>query len=262
MLEQMMATTIQKIVPPFAKTRRDSRGNTPFEWVYAISHWLGKVSIHLTPAEIERIVLEPIFATDNETALLMMQSFAPSFLAHMMLPPAEFSEDAFDIWEKIADWIIDNPEARRRSHVDREFSCCVFTLLFCFSGDFRPLVCVVDEGWKPLDRFVPIVERIISKFGVNQSLYLGVLRFFKNGGLDLMPHPGLRWLRAIAADRKQDQDFWSANGDETVEVLKLVLTRKADKLTADQRETISFITDILVDGGVRGAGFLQQDQLR
>lgn len=262
MVEQLLAMTIQEIVPPFADTRRDNRGNTPFEWVFAFSHWLGKVSGHLTPSEVERIILNPIFGADNETALLMMQSFAPSFLAHTLLPPAEFSDDAFSIWEKIADWIFANPEARQRRHVDREYSLCVFILLFCFSGDFRPLVCVIDEGWKPLQRFVPIVERAIKTFGINSTLYLGVLRFFKRGGLDLMPTPGLEWLGTIAVEKKQDQDFWKSNGDETVEVLKLVLAKRADILTASHRETITLITDILVDGGVRGAGFLQQDQSR
>lgn len=262
MVEQMMATTIQKIVPPFADNRRDNLGNTPFEWVFAFSHWLGKVSLHLSPDEVRQVVLQAIFATDNETALLLMQSFAPSFLAYTMLPPADFSEDAFGVWETIADWIIDNPESRQRRHVDREFSLCVYILLFCFSGDLRPLVCLVEEGWKPLNRFVPILERVVRKFGAQQSLYLGVSRFFKSGGLDLMPDPALQWLRAIAADRKQDQEFWTTNGDETVEILKLVLSRKADVLSSGHRETISFITDILVDNGVRGAGFLQQDQLR
>ncbi len=153
-------------------------------------------------------------------------------------------------------------EARQRRHVDREYSLCVFILLFCFSGDFRPLVCVIDEGWKPLQRFVPIVERAIKTFGINSTLYLGVLRFFKRGGLDLMPTPGLERLGTIAVEKKQDQDFWKSNGDETVEVLKLVLAKRADILTASHRETITLITDILVDGGVRGAGFLQQDQSR
>jgi hypothetical protein len=38
--------------------------------------------------------------------------------------------------------------------------------------------------------------------------------------------------------------------------------KKSSKLTSEHRATISLITDILVDNGVRGAGFLQQDQLR
>jgi len=263
LVEQMVAMTIQEVVPPFAKSHRNYNGNTPFEWVFSFFHWLGKVASHLSSAEVDRIALLPIFSTDNETALLAMQSFAPSYLAHAILPTAVINDEAFTTWEKIAGWIIENPEGRYLSrHVDREFSLCVFLLLFCFSGDFRPLVCVVEEGWAPLDRFKPIIESVVRKFGTNPHLYLGVLRFFKKGGLDMIPEPGLSWLHDIALAKKQDQDFWRINGDEMVDVLKLILEKKADRLSIADRETISFITDILVDNGVRGAGFLQQDQLR
>jgi hypothetical protein len=76
------------------------------------------------------------------------------------------------------------------------------------------------------------------------------------------PTPGLSWLHEVAVTKKQDQGFWSRNGDETVEILKLILAKKTTVLSAEHRDIISFITDILVDNGVRGAGFLQQDQLR
>lgn len=263
LVEQLVAMTIQEVVPPFAKSRRDNGGNTPFEWVFSFFHWLGRVASHLSSAEVERIALQPLFATDNETALLAMQSFAPSYLAHSLLPPAVITDEAFETWEKIADWVIENPESKTLGrHVDREFSHSVFALLFCFSGDFQPLVCVVEKGWAPLDRFKPIIERVVRKFGTNPHLYLGVLRFFKKGGLDIIPEPGLSWFREIALAKKQDQDFWRTNGDETVEILKLILTKKTQSLSTAHRDTISFITDILVDNGVRGAGFLQQDQLR
>lgn len=261
--EQLVAMTIQEIVPPFAKSRRDSRGNTPFEWVFSFFHWLGGVASHLSSVEVEIVALQPLFATDNETALLAMQSFAPSYLAQSLLPPAVVTDEAFATWERIAEWIIENPEGTTRErHVDREFSHCVFILLFCFSRDFRPLVCVVEEDWASLDRFKPIIERVVRKFGTNPHLYLGVVQFFKKGGLDMIPEPGLTWLREIALARKQDQNFWSMNGDETVEVLKLILAKKGLSLSTVHRDTISLITDILVDNGVRGAGFLQQDQLR
>ncbi len=263
LVEQLVVMTIQEIVPPFAKSRRDNRGNTPFEWVFSFFHWLGRATSHFSSMDVERVVLQPLFVTDNETALLAMQSFVPSYLLHSLLNPSVITDEAFATWEKIAEWIIENPEGRTRGrHVDREFACCVFILLFCFSGDFQPLVCVIEEEWPPLERLKPIIERVVKKFGTNPHLYFGVLRFFKKGGLDLIPEPGLSWLREIVLAQKQDRDFWRSNGEETVEVLKLILEKKALFLSTSHRDTISFITDILVDNGVRGAGFLQQDQLR
>ena len=262
LVEQLVAMTIQEVVPPFAKTRREHRGHTPFEWVFSFFSWLGTVASRLSSSEVEKIALQPLFATDNETALLAMQNFVPSFLAHSLLPPAVITDGTFATWERIAIWIVENPEGRYLDrHVGREFSVCVFHLLFCFGGDFLPLVCVIEEEWAPLDRFKPIIETVIRKFGVNEHLYIGVLRFFKKGGLDMMPEPGLSWLQEIALSKKHDQDFWRANGDETVGILKLVLAKKTQFLSAVHRDAITLITDILVDNGVRGAGFLQQDQL-
>ncbi|MHB1400413.1 MAG: P-loop NTPase family protein [Trichloromonadaceae bacterium] len=263
LFEQLVAMTIQEIVPPFAKSRRDHGEHTPFEWVFSFFSWLGEVASHLTSAEVERIVLQPLFATDNETTLMAMQNFVQSYLAHSLLPPAIITDEAFATWERIAGWIIENPEGRNCGrHVNREFSCCVFNLLFCFGGEFQPLVCVVEEEWAPLNRFKPIIERVVQKFGTNPHFYFCMLQLFKKGGLDLTPEPGLSWLRDIALAKKQDQDFWKTNGDETIELLKLVLAKKSSFLSELHRDTITFITDILVDNGVRGAGFLQQNQLR
>ncbi len=261
---QLVAMTIQEMVPPFVESRHDPRVNKPYKWVFSFFNWLGKVASRMTLAEVERVALQQLFATDNKAALLAMRSFAPSYLSYSLLPPADITDEAFAIWEKIAMWVIENPEGMRTwgRHVDREFSICLFALLLCFGGAFQPLVCVIEEGWSPLDRFKPIIERVVRKFGTNRDLYFGILRFLKTGGLDMTPEPGLSWLRDIASAKKQDQDFWSVNGEETVKILKLILAKKAEVLSAMNRDTISFITDILVDNGVRGAGFLQQDQLR
>ena len=106
------------------------------------------------------------------------------------------------------------------------------------------------------------MERAIKEFGPDRTLYLAVTTFLKTGGFDLMPQPALRWLGQIVQKRKADQAFWKTNGDETVELLRQLITEKGGSLSADDRKTIIFISDILTDNGVRGAGFLHQELLR
>ena len=77
-----------------------------------------------------------------------------------------------------------------------------------------------------------------------------------------MPDPALGLLHDIVAAKKSDRKFWNANGDDTVEVLKKMITEKGAQLTSNHRRVIALIADILVDNGVRGAGFLQQELLR
>jgi len=262
MLEQLTKMTFQEMVPPFADKRRDYEGRTPYEWVSGFFYWLGKTCQLLSKPEIENLILPQILEADNESALMAMQSFARAFLAFCILSPSKPSDDDLAIWETIVDWIIENPEAEHLRHVDREFASCVYLTVFCFLRDFQPMVCVVEEGWETLDRLVPIVSRVVKKFGTNESLFLGVIRFLLKGGMDLAPDPALSWLANIAKDRKSDQQFWSVNGDETVDVLKAITEKKSLSITDDHKAKISLITDILVDNGVRGAGFLQQENHR
>jgi hypothetical protein len=84
------------------------------------------------------------------------------------------------------------------------------------------------------------------------------MTFFKRGGMDLLPEPSLSWLKDVVEAKKQNQKFWSENGESTVELLKMLLASKQPALTVENRKAITTIGDILVDNGVRGAGFLQE----
>ncbi len=91
---------------------------------------------------------------------------------------------------------------------------------------------------------------------------LAVTTFLKKGGFDLLPKPALPWLGQIVQQKKADQVFWKTNGDETVELLRQLITEKGGSLSAEDRKAIILISDILTDNGVRGAGFLHQEFLR
>ena len=77
-----------------------------------------------------------------------------------------------------------------------------------------------------------------------------------------MPRPALAWLEQIAQEKKADQEFWKANGDDTVELLGELIKRKSGDLSPDDRRLIILISDFMTDNGVRGAGFLHQELLR
>lgn len=128
--------------------------------------------------------------------------------------------------------------------------------------DFSPLICGVDPGWPHLPKFEKIFERAVREFGLNPTLYIAVTTFFKRGGSDFLPEPGLKWLQEVVGTKKQDQKFWKTNGEDTVELLKSLVAQKGEKLNADHRRAITVISDILTDNGVRGAGFLQQELLK
>lgn len=70
------------------------------------------------------------------------------------------------------------------------------------------------------------------------------------------------WLHSIVEVKKGDRDFWAVNGENTVELVKQLISQKDDTLAAEHRKLVALIADILMDDGVRVPGFLQQELLR
>ncbi|MGY6707081.1 MAG: hypothetical protein ACXIVF_02040 [Rhizobiaceae bacterium] len=266
LLDQLMEWTVQEIIPPFATSRREHLGDhTPFEWVFDFSAWCGKVCSVLTPEECRQVFLQRVLEQDNETALLIMQSLIRSFMVNAFLVPNTIKDEHVSLWNEMAEWVFGNPEWRhgqRQQYLDREFLSCAQSLLFCMTPDFSPRICGVAPNWPHLAKFMPIVERAIREFGLHKSLFPTVAIFLKNGGADLLPDPALGWLRDIVVTKKRDVPFWNQHGDDAVEVIKSVVDKKAASLSAEHRDMISLIADILVDNGVRGAGAFQQELLR
>jgi hypothetical protein len=62
MVSMLLEYTIQEIVPPFAQSRRDNRGHTPYEWFFEFSAWCGRLCAALTPAEAQQVILGPYSA--------------------------------------------------------------------------------------------------------------------------------------------------------------------------------------------------------
>lgn len=172
-------------------------------------------------------------------------------------------EDCLALWQVIADWLFSNKAWHKDGdYLDREFQSCAMHLLFCAHNDFGPVFCAIDEGWPHLSIFKPVLERAVQEFGHHKSLYFVVLVLLKRGGFDFLPDPGLAWLLELVQAKTADQEFWESSGDSTVELLRQVIDRRGPDLGAPHRAAITSISDILVDNGVRGAGFLQQELLR
>jgi hypothetical protein len=59
MVSRLLDYTIQEIKPPFAESRHDRHGHTPYEWVFEFSAWCGRLCAVLTPAEAHEVILTP-----------------------------------------------------------------------------------------------------------------------------------------------------------------------------------------------------------
>ena len=55
------------------------------------------------------------------------------------------------------------------------------------------------------------------------------------------------WLHSGVEVKKGDRDFWAANGENTVELVKQLISQKGDTLAAERRKLVALIADILID---------------
>ena len=258
--------TIQQLVPPFADARSCRyESNPPFEWIYAFSAWCGKLGARLSARELKDHFLDRVLPLQNDASLMIMQSFMRLFMIYAFLKSDRISDDSLAVWNEVAEWLFQNPEWRHNrdtGHLGREYQSCAMHLLFCAHNDFGPVLCAAEEEWPELRRFLPLLERAVLEFGQNSNLFFVILVFFKRGGFGTLPSPALSWLETLVYTKRADQDFWDGNGSETVALLRQLIERRGSALDAGQRGTIQKIADVLVDNGVRGAGFLQQELLR
>ncbi len=261
---QLRDFTIMEMLPPFVDTRRQYRGNTPFNWVYACSAWLGKVLAVIPQADAKEDLLAPILTIENETALLIVHTLMRIFMLRALTKPAAIAPEDLELWRRLAAWVLVNPEGSDPldDHLDSEFTDCVLCLFFCARADFSPLLCAVDPGWRYLSLFLPTIAETVAKLGSNSSVFRALTTFLEQGGGDWLPDPALGWIEAIVEVRKTDVAFWEIHGENTVALLKATVGKKQANMTQQLRQRIMEIADKLVDGGVRGAGFLQQELLR
>lgn len=257
----LIAYTGQQILPPFAKSTRDHRTNKPFEWIYTFSAWCGRLMAALDDQTSTSVLVEQIQALPNEAPWHMLEHAMRAFMLDALLKPAVVEPHHRAIWEKMTSWVFDNPQAQWASsnnHIDREFQACAFATMFCAGIEFRGVLCGAERGWANIKQFEDVITTAVTRFGTHETLFLGVVKLLQAGGIAFFPEPALGWLRSIALARRSDQAFWDSNGDGMVEILRAAISNDAS-LTRSHGAKIMFIADVLVDNGVRGAGFLQQE---
>ena len=93
-------------------------------------------------------------------------------------------------------------------------------------------------------------------------LYKPVIRFFRKGGLELLPDFSLEWIKDIAVSMKENRQFWNSSGEEILKILEMLLEIKGYSSNSSCQETISLILDILASNGVRRAKLFQEKLLK
>ena len=241
--------------------KKHGRGDTPFEWLFAFGGWLSRLVSLIPASEVRRLLIDRLDAAANEGACEFMDIVLKDFMIQRMLPKEPLYAATIDKWGMLIDWAIAQPEWTRSpiSAGQHERGMAV-SALFC--GIVRGMVCGIDKDWPNLDAVRPAIARAAETFGTEQTGFAAVLALLRTRAESLMPQPGLEWIGRAVRARKRERAFWehASNGERLVLLLREMVA--AGPLLAADRAVVVEAADTLIEMGIKGAAFLQQDLVR
>lgn len=261
LVQHILEEVIQHIEPPFADPSGDFSSNKPYEWIHQSSAWIGRVCTVVTHAEVDSVVLKRLADCSEGTRWEIQSEIMRTFMLEGLLGRARIEPYRLETWHALTAVVLEHPEltrGRADSYIGNEFLGCAYATLFCAELDMSRLICGADPGWSQLRSFESTVRTATVNFGEVDSLFYCVTTFYRAGGADFLPDPALSWLCEAVLGHKGETEFWQHNGDDTIALLEQLIEHKSSILSANHHVMITRMTDVLVDCGVRSAGFLQQ----
>jgi len=239
----------------------DSRGDTPFEWLYLFYRWLGDLIFAIPAAEMRTLFVARLDGAQPSAAAELMDGAMRQFMFNILIDKRSIDAGQVEKWDALVDWAIARPAwshtyANAREH-ERGMALSAF---LCVAT--RGIVCIVDDDWPNLDLLLPSIRRGAERFATERTAFAAMLALLHSRPGRLLPQPGLEWIQQVVRVRKADRDFWdyNSNGDRLVLILReLVATGNA---VAGDREIITETADALIEMGVKGAAFLLQDLVK
>lgn len=240
---------------------KNERGDIPYEWLHTFGRWLGRLIALIPAAEVRTLVIARVDAAERQPAAEIMDMVTSSFMIHRMLRREPLDAGTLETWEALVGWAIARPgwstvPIDARQH-DRGMAVSAH-----FCGIASGMVCGIERDWPNLDAVLPALERAAATFSTEQTAFAAMLALLRARPDRLLPQPGLGWIQRVARARRSEPEFWghASNGERLVLLLRDLVG--ADPLAAADRKIVVEVADTLIELGVKGAAFLQQDLVR
>ncbi len=240
---------------------RDGRGDTPFEWLFEFGRWLGRLCALLPASEIRTLVIARGDSAARRAGEEVMDMVVRSFLIDRMLRTEALDAGTLESWDLLTGWIVDRPvwagEPVDAGQHERGLAVSSF---FCAASG--GMVCGVNSAWPNLNAVMPMLDRAAAAFGAEKTAFNAMLALMRARPDRLLPDPGLGWIGRVVRARRSSLDFWeyASNGEKVVLLLRELIAARA--LEQHHREIVVEVSDALIELGVKGAAFLQQDLAR
>ncbi len=255
------ASSIDWALTTFSKDGQ--RSDSPYEWLFEFGGWLGRLIGHLTPAELLSLLLSRLDAAERTAAAEVMDVVMQRFMIDWMLVKEPLDQRLIDNWEAMVDWAIARPSwSTAPSDAGQYDRGMGLSALFSGVVMSRGVICGVEPDWPNIDRLLPAIQRAVERFSGERTVFAALVKLLRAKFDRLMPRPGLEWILAVIRLRRTVRDFWAhaSNGEQLVILMRDLIA--AGPLATNDRAAIVEIANSLIEVGVRGAAFLQQDMVR
>ena len=215
----------------------------------------------LPASEIRTLVIARVDAAARRAGEEVMDMVVRSFLIDRMLRTEALDAGTLESWDLLTGWIVDRPvwagEPVDAGQHERGLAVSSF---FCAASG--GMVCGVDSAWPNLNAVMPMLDRAAAAFGAEKTAFNAMLALMRARPDRLLPDPGLGWIGRVVRARRSSLDFWeyASNGEKVVLLLRELIAARA--LEQHHREIVVEVSDALIELGVKGAAFLQQDLVR
>lgn len=240
---------------------KGSHGDTPFEWLYAFCRWLGDLLVSLSVTEMDELIIARLDAASPDAAAELMDGIMRHFMLNLLIDKRSIDPRQIEKWDRLIDWAIARPDwSRAPVRADEhERGMAVSSFLCAVSNG---IICAVDDDWPNLEAVLPSIERGAEAFVTERTAFAAMLALLRRRPERLLPKPGLDWIKSVAEKRKYASEFWDygSNGERLVLLLREYVA--ANRIADSGRDIIVGVADTLIEMGVKGAAFLQQDLAR
>ena len=238
-----------------------NRGDTPYEWLFALYRWLGDLITYISPAELRALLIARVDAAESQAAAELVDGIMQRFMLNILIDKSPIDADTLEKWTVLIDWAIARPgwaftPEDARQH-DRGMAISAF-LSFPHQG----LISVIDDDWPNLPALLPSIQRAAETFATERTAFTAMLSMLERRSAQLLPQPGLAWIERVLQVRKSDGDFWHRNSNGELLVLLLRKLVQQQVVVGKNREIVIRAADLLIELGIKGAAHLQQDLVR
>jgi hypothetical protein len=238
-----------------------NRGDTPYEWLFALFRWLGDLIRYITPDELRALLIAPADGAERQAAAELVEGAMKGVMLNMMTDKSPIDAATLDKWAMLVDWAIARPgwaftPDDAREH-DRGMAISAF-----LSVPHQGLISVIDDDWPNLPALLPSIQRAAATFATERTAFTAMLTMLDRRPAELLPKPGLTWIQRVLRVRKSDRDFWHRNSNGELLVLLLRKLVQGQEIAGEDREIVVEAADILIEMGIKGAAHLQQDLVR